>query len=109
MPILFIRWDHPQVLLGRECNWLSLGYQGWNDPYSFKKSYNNTNMPLVPRGRERPAQRVKSSNTSFEIINHCTKDTVSNLGGMVNEVWGTYQQSFGGDLPDRMDTLIVSY
>ena len=87
--------------------------QDWSDPYTYKKSHNNTNMALTPRcaqgGQSQPGTIVKSKDTSFEIVNRCTTQKVTNLGTMANEVWGPYKMSFGGDIPDNTDTLIVAY
>jgi len=87
--------------------------QDWNDPHTFKKSDKNTNMPLTSRcakgGQSQPGTSIKSKDTSFDTVNRCATTTVSNLGTMVNDVWGPFKMSFGGDLPANMDTLIVSY
>ena len=85
--------------------------QDWNEPDSFKKSHQNTNMPFssrCARGGE-PGVEVKSGDTSFEIVHQCTNKRVSDLGKMINQVWGPRKMSFGGNIPDNTDTLIVSY
>ena len=87
--------------------------QDWNDPDTYKKSHNNTNMALTPRcaaaGQKQPGTHVKSADTSFEIVSSCTHSAVHKLGTMNNEVWGPYKMSFGGDIPDNTDTLVVAY
>lgn len=87
--------------------------QDWTDPYSFKKSHNNTNMALTPRcaqgGQSQPGTTVRSKDTTFEIVHSCTNRVVHNLGTMNNEVWGPYKMSFGGDIPGNTDTLVVAY
>jgi len=87
--------------------------QNWSDPYTYKKSHHNNNMPLTTRcakgGQQQPGTVVTSKDTSFEIASGCTTQKVSNLGTMANEVWGPYKMKFGGDIPDNTDTLIVTY
>jgi hypothetical protein len=85
--------------------------QDWNDPDTFKKSNNNTNMALTSRCASggSPGTTVKSTNTTFQIVNRCATQTVSNLGTMRNEVWGPQPMNFGGDIPDQTQTLIVKY
>jgi hypothetical protein len=83
----------------------------WGQPDTFKKSLNDKNMPLTPRcasGGE-PGTSVKSDDTSFEIVKKCVSKKKSNLGKMINEVWGPRPMSFGGDIPDNTDTLIITY
>jgi hypothetical protein len=85
--------------------------QDWLSPDSYKKSHFNTNMPLTKRCARggTPGTTVTSSQTSFEIVHGCTKKVVQNLGRMVNQVWGPTKISFGGNIPNNLDTLIVSY
>ena len=43
------------------------------------------------------------------LVKKCVTTKKSNLGKMINEVWGPNPMSFGGDIPDNTDTLIVTY
>jgi hypothetical protein len=83
----------------------------WSQPDSFKKSLKDTNMPLMPRCAVagKPGSSIESDDTSFEIVKHCVTQRKSNLGKMLTAVWGPNQMSFGGDIPDDVDTLIVTY
>jgi hypothetical protein len=83
----------------------------WSQPNSFKKSLNDKNMPLTPRCAQggQPGTSIKSDDTSFEIVQKCVTKKKSNLGKMINEVWGPTPMTFGGDIPDDSDTLIVTY
>jgi hypothetical protein len=83
----------------------------WNDPATFKKFSNNTNMPLAPRCAKGgfPGSAIRVSNTSYDIHTDCNNFTTHTLKKAVNEVWGPYNLSFGGSLPNNMPTLVVSY
>jgi hypothetical protein len=83
----------------------------WNDPYSYKKFTDNTNMPLAPRCAKGgfPGSTVTVPNTSYETYTSCSSHTTSDLKSAVNQVWGPYNMSFGGSLPNSMPTLVVSY
>ncbi len=83
----------------------------WNDPTSFKKFFKNTNMPLAPRCAKGgfPGSRITVDDTSYGIYDDCDHYTEHNLKKAVNEVWGPYNYSFGGDLDRKMPTLVVSY
>jgi len=83
----------------------------WNYPNTFKKFSGNTNMPLAPRCAKDgfPGSTVKVSNTSYDIYTDCNSSTSHNLKKGVNQVWGPYHVSFGGSLPSKMATLVVSY
>jgi hypothetical protein len=85
--------------------------QDWNDPDTYKKSNNDTNMPLTSRCASggSPGTIVESQNTTFQIVKRCATQIVHNLGTMKNEVWGPKRMSFGGDIPGNTDTLIVKY
>jgi hypothetical protein len=84
---------------------------GWNDPSSYKKFSNNTNLPLAPRCARGgfPGSTLKISNTSYDIHTSCTSFSRHDLKKGLNEVWGPYRLSFGGSLPSNMPTLVVSY
>ncbi len=87
--------------------------QTWSDPYTFKKSHENTNMALTSRcasaGQNQPGTVVRSKDTTYEIVGSCSTQSVQNLGTMANEVWGPYKMNWGGNLPNSLDTLIVTY
>jgi hypothetical protein len=104
-------WDIQ--LLDNQNIYLWVTEQNWTDPYTYKASHNRTNMPLTPRcakgGQNQPGTTVKATDTTFDIVNSCTNKVMMNLGTMINDVWGPFQMSFGGDLPANMPTLIVSY
>ena len=83
----------------------------WNDPTTFKKFLNNTNVPLAPRCAKGgfPGSRMQVSDTSYGIYTDCNHFTRHILGKGINEVWGPYNYSFGGDLNKQLPTLVVSY
>jgi hypothetical protein len=82
----------------------------WNYPNTFKKFSGNTNMTLAPRCAKDgfPGSTIKVSNTSYDIYTDCNAFTSHNLKQGINKVWGPYQVSFGGSLPSKMATLVVS-
>lgn len=102
-------WDIQ--LLDKDNIYLWVTEQDWNDPYSYKKSHDNTNMALTARCAKggQPGTTVKSSNTGFDIVGSCKTQRTPNLGTMINEVWGPTKMNHGGDIPDNTDTLTVSY
>jgi len=83
----------------------------WNNPDSYKKFTYNTNMPLAPRCAKGgfPGSTITVPNTSFETYTNCSTHSTSNLQYAVNQVWGPYYLSLGGNLPDNMATLVISY
>ena len=83
----------------------------WNDPSSYKKFTNNTNMPFTARCSKGgfPGSAITVSNTNYDIYTDCSHHTTHTLKKAVNEVWGPYSLSFGGSLPNNMSTLVVSY
>jgi hypothetical protein len=85
----------------------------WIVPQSYKKFTNNTNMPLVPRCATAgsPGSAIKVANTNYDMHTNCSNSCSVTLGleSALNEVWGPYTYSFGGDLPDNLQTLVVSY
>lgn len=102
-------WDIQ--LYDKDFIYLWITEYAWNDPTSFKKFFRNTNVPLAPRCAEGgfPGSRIKVDDTSYGIYTDCTHYTVHNLKKAVNEVWGPYNYSFGGDLQQKLPTLVVSY
>jgi hypothetical protein len=87
----------------------------WQNPRSFKAfrsaSRGKFNLPLVPRWAQAgyPGSNVKISDSSYEIHSDCNTFVTKNLGHVINEVWGPYQESLGGQLPNNLKTLVISY
>jgi len=85
----------------------------WTVPQSYKKFTNNTNLPLVPRCATAgtPGSTIKVSNTNFDLHTNCSQSCSITLGlqTSINQVWGPYTYSFGGDLPANLKTLMISY
>ncbi|HZQ23892.1 MAG TPA: hypothetical protein VFA89_13960 [Terriglobales bacterium] len=83
----------------------------WNNPSSYRKFTNNTNMPLAPRCAKGgfPGSTITVPNTAYEIFTSCNNYTTHSLLNAVNQVWGPYYISFGGSLPANLATLVVSY
>jgi hypothetical protein len=82
-------------------------------PVSYKKFTNNTNVPLVPRCAVagKPGSTIKVPNTNYDLHTNCSQTCSVTLGlqNGVNQVWGPYTYSFGGDLPSNLKTLVISY
>jgi hypothetical protein len=82
-------------------------------PQSYKKFINNTNLPLVPRcaSAGKPGSTIKVANTNYELHTNCSGTCSVTLGlqNAINEVWGPYDYSFGGNLPSNLKTLVISY
>ncbi len=83
----------------------------WGKPTTFKKFANNTNMPLTTRCAKggSPGTTLTSNNTTYQTHVSCGSYKNQSLGYAVNQVWGPYNISFGGSLPNNMPTLVVSY
>lgn len=83
----------------------------WGDPNTYKKFSANTNMPLAPRCAKAgfPGSTIKVSNTSYDIYTDCNNHTTHDLKNAINQVWGPYATSLGGDLPKNLPTLVVTY
>ena len=89
----------------------------WQNPNTFKVFHDpmlgDYNLPLVPRFAQGgfPGSKVTipPSNTTYETHSDCNTFTTQKLGGVVNTVWGPYQETLGGDLPANLDTLVISY
>jgi hypothetical protein len=85
----------------------------WSVPQSYKKFTNNTNLPLVPRCAVAgsPGSTITVANTNYDLHTNCSDSCSVTLGlqNAVNELWGPYYISFGGDLPSNMKTLVISY
>jgi hypothetical protein len=87
-------------------------------PQSFKKFINNTsktttNLPLVPRCATAgsPGSTIKVANTNYDLQTDCQSFCSVTLGleNAINEVWGPYTYSYGGNLPQNLETLVISY
>jgi hypothetical protein len=87
----------------------------WMNPNSYKVFHSPTlgkfNLPLVPRyaAGGYPGSRIKISDSSYQIHSSCTSYVTKNLGHVINEVWGPYNESLGGQLPNNLPTLVISY
>lgn len=83
----------------------------WSDPHTFKKFTNNTNEPLVPRCAKAgfPGSTIKVPNTSYQTYSDCSHYVTQNLKQGINQVWGPYWVSFGGNLPSSLKVLVASY
>lgn len=81
--------------------------QDWLDPFSYKKSLQNMNMPFMARFAY-SGQRIRSNHTQFEIVKGCKQVEVHDLGTMINSLNGPYLMNWGGDVGKAL-TLIVSY
>jgi len=89
----------------------------WQNPNTFKVFHDptlgNFNLPLVPRFAQGgfPGSKITipPSNTTYETHSDCNTFVSQKLGGVVNSVWGPYSESLGGDLPDNLQTLVISY
>src|SRR5215475_3163924 len=87
----------------------------WKNPRSFKIFHSlklgRYNLPLVPRIATAgyPGSRIKISDSTYQIHTDCDTYTTKNLGHVINEVWGPYKETFGGQLPQNLETLVISY
>lgn len=88
--------------------------QNWNNPQTYKNFEHP--LPWMPRCINVPTApgklstvTVPNSRTNFDIHSSCSQYTVHNLGYVVNEIWGPYNMSLGGDLPSNTPTLELSY
>jgi hypothetical protein len=87
-------------------------------PQSFKKFINNdsktkTNLPLVPRCATAglPGSTIKVTNTNYDLHTDCQSFCSVTLGleNAINKVWGPYTETYGGNLPPNLKTLVISY
>ena len=87
----------------------------WQNPRSYKAfrsaKLGKFNLPLVPRYAVAgyPGSSIKISDSSYEIHSDCSTFVTKNLGHVINEVWGPYKESLGGQLPNNLQTLVISY
>jgi hypothetical protein len=90
----------------------------WQDPTTYKvfrgRQSGNFNLPLAPRfvtlgDTSGKLASIEITDSSYEIHTSCTNYTIKNLGNVINEVWGPYSETFGGDLPANLRTIVLSY
>jgi len=83
----------------------------WNNPKTFKKFAANTNMPLVPRCAKAgyPGSTIRVPNTSYKTYSDCNHYIKQSLRQGVNQVWGPYRVTLGGELPSNLQVLVASY
>jgi hypothetical protein len=87
----------------------------WHNPRTYKVFHSptlgNFNLPFAPRTAQGgfPGSTITITDSTYEIHTDCDTYTTKSLGNVVNEVWGPYYESLGGDLPDNLQTLVVSY
>jgi hypothetical protein len=87
----------------------------WQNPRTFKvfnsPKLGKFNLPFVPRFAKGgyPGSSIKISDSSYQIHSDCNSFVTKNLGHVINEVWGPYKESLGGQLPANLQTLVVSY
>jgi hypothetical protein len=82
----------------------------WLNPHTFKK-FVGTNEPLAPRCAKAgfPGTSIHVPDTSYQTYSDCTHYVTQNLRKGINQVWGPYSISLGGDLPSRLKVLVISY
>jgi hypothetical protein len=87
----------------------------WQNPRTFKAfkspKTGKFNLPFAPRLAKGgyPGSSIKISDSTYEIHSDCNSFATKNLGHVINEVWGPYKESLGGQLPANLQTLVVSY
>lgn len=87
----------------------------WQNPRTYKIFHSprlgNYNLPLAPRWAKGgyPGSSVKISDSTYEIHSDCNSFVTKNLGHVINEVWGPYKETLGGQLPANLETLVISY
>jgi hypothetical protein len=89
----------------------------WQNPSTYKVFHDpllgDYNLPLVPRfaqgGFPGSKVTVAASSSTYETHSDCNTFITQKLGGVVNTVWGPYSENLGGDLPDNLQTLVISY
>jgi hypothetical protein len=87
----------------------------WTDMRSYKVFHSsakgNFNMPISPRFVRAgyPGATITVSDSTYEIHSSCDQFVTKNLGYVVNQVWGPYQETLGGELADNLTTMVISY
>jgi len=91
--------------------YLSVTELSWTVPESYKKF--TKNLKLVPRCAVagNPGSTITVTNTNYDLHTNCSSTCSVTLGlqDAINEVWGPYNYTFGGDLPSNLKTLVISY
>lgn len=89
----------------------------WHNSNTFKMfrssdaNVGNFNLPMVRRYAHAgfPGDAITISDSRYEIHTDCLSYTEKFLGHVINELWGPYNESLGGDLPDNLQTVVISY
>ncbi|SRR6266498_339642 len=83
----------------------------WNNLQSYKKFAYNKNLPLAPRCAKAgfPGSAIKVPNTAYQTYTDCTHYKTQDLLKSINEVWGPYKLTLGGNLPSNLSILVNSY
>ena len=87
----------------------------WHNPRTFKMFKSLTtgdyNLPFVPRHAQAgfPGSTIYISDSRYEIHTDCNSYTAKSLGHVKNSVWGPYNENLGGQLPNNLQTLVISY
>lgn len=95
--------------------YLSVTELDWQNPRTFKVFHSpklgKYNLPFVPRYAKPgyPGSSIKISDSTYEIHSDCNTFVTKSLGHVINEVWGPYKESLGGQLPNNLETLVISY
>jgi hypothetical protein len=106
-------WDIQ--LIGKNYIYLWVTELNWLNPRTFKvfnsPKLGKFNLPFVPRYAVGgyPGSSVKISDSTYEIHSDCNTFVTKNLGHVINEVWGPYHETLGGQLPKNLQTLVISY
>lgn len=87
----------------------------WTDPTTYKAFATKFTMPWMPRCINKPAipgklATITVANPAYSVYgSNCTLQTTKFLGNTVNEVWGPFSGTFGGNLPSPTTYLELSY
>jgi hypothetical protein len=95
--------------------YLSVTELNWHNANTYKIFKSETsgdyNMPFVPRHAQAgfPGSTILVSDSRYEIHSDCNTYVAKTLGHVKNSVWGPYTENLGGQLPDNLQTLVISY
>lgn len=83
----------------------------WNDSTSWMQASSDFNMKAIPRCAYGgfPGSLHQDSDTSTDHYTSCVYQSTTNIGGAGFSVWGPYNLSHGGSIPDNTPTLIIGY
>ena len=90
----------------------------WQDPTTFKvfrsSTSGNFNLPLAPRfvalaSSPGKLASIKITDSAYELHTSCTSYSLHDLRNVINELWGPYTETLGGDLPPNLKTIVLSY